>query len=233
MKKIILVLFFNLILEVNSSAQSKLPPCKKDIDSRKFDNCYGSAQEENKFAYIGEWKNGNFHGKGIYTRFDKSSYYPYQIRKHEGEFKFGNPHGTVKNINQDGSYEKEDWLNGVRHGKYTVYDRNNKLLYENEVFQGKVVKDTTFYDPPLNDKVVKQEINYDRVGNETTTYMYYIDGSKNLARDAKNERAVTKKFERDYANEKAKSMSSENGRKLFERSESSSSKDLLKKILGQ
>ena len=81
--------------------------------------------------------------------------------------------------------------------------------------------------------VVKQEINYDRVGNETTTYMYYIDGSKNLARDAKNERAVTKKFERDYANEKAKSMPSENGRKSFDRSESSSTKDLLKKILGQ
>ena len=231
MNKIILVIFFNLIFVVTSYAQSKLPPCKKDIDSSKFDNCYGSAQEENNFAYIGEWKNGNFHGKGIYTRFDKSKYYPYQIRKHEGEFKFGKPHGTVKNINQDGSYEKEDWLNGVRHGKYKVYDRNNRLLYEWEVVQGKTIKDTTFYDPPLNDRVVKQEVNYDRAGNETTTYMYYKDGSKNLARDAEKERAMAR--------------ASENDRKMIERAqrvnnvnkknneESSSPKNFLKKIFGK
>ena len=231
MNKIILVIFFNLIFVVTSYAQSKLPPCKKDIDSSKFDNCYGSAQEENNFAYIGEWKNGNFHGKGTYTRFDKSLKYPMQIRKHEGEFKFGKPHGTFKNINQDGSYEKEDWYNGVRHGKYKVYDRNNRLLYEWEVVQGKTIKDTTFYDPPLNDRVVKQEVNYDRAGNETTTYMYYKDGSKNLARDAEKERAMTR--------------ASENDRKMIERAqrvnnvnkknneESSSPKDFLKKIFGK
>ena len=231
MKTIILVLFFNLIFVATSYAQSKLPPCKKDIDSTKFHNCYGSAQEENNFAYIGEWKNGNFHGKGTYTRFDKSLKYPMQIRKHEGEFKFGKPHGTLKNINQDGSYEKEDWLNGVRHGKYKVYDRNNRLLYEWEVVQGKTIKDTTFYDPPLNDRVVKQEVNYDRAGNETTTYMYYKDGSKNLARDAEKERAMAR--------------ASENDRKMIERAqrvnnvnkknneESSSPKDFLKKIFGK
>ena len=231
MNKIILVIFFNLIFVVTSYAQSKLPPCKKDIDSSKFDNCYGSAQEENNFAYIGEWKNGNFHGKGTYTRFDKSLKYPMQIRKHEGEFKFGKPHGTFKNINQDGSYEKEDWYNGVRHGKYKVYDRNNRPLYEWEVFQGKTIKDTTFYDPPLNDRVVKQEVNYDRAGNETTTYMYYKDGSKNLARDAEKERAMAR--------------ASENDRKMIERAqrvnnvnkknneESSSPKDFLKKIFGK
>ena len=231
MKTIILVLFFNLIFVATSYAQSKLPPCKKDIDSTKFHNCYGSAQEENNFAYIGEWKNGNFHGKGTYTRFDKSLKYPMQIRKHEGEFKFGKPHGTLKNINQDGSYEKEDWLNGVRHGKYKVYDRNNRLLYEWEVFQGKTIKDTTFYDPPLNDRVVKQEVNYDREGNETTTYMYYKDGSKNLVRDAEKERAMAR--------------ASENDRKMIERAqrvnnvnkknneESSSPKDFLKKIFGK
>ena len=231
MNKIILVIFFNLIFVVTSYAQSKLPPCKKDIDSSKFDNCYGSAQEENNFAYIGEWKNGNFHGKGTYTRFDKSLKYPMQIRKHEGEFKFGKPHGTLKNINQDGSYEKEDWLNGVRHGKYKVYDRNNRLLYEWEVVQGKTIKDTTFYDPPLNDRVVKQEVNYDREGNETTTYMYYKDGSKNLVRDAEKERAMAR--------------ASENDRKMIERAqrvnnvnkknneESSSPKNFLKKIFGK
>ena len=231
MKKIILVLFFNLIFVATSYAQNKLPPCKKDIDSTKFDNCYGSAQEENNFAYIGEWKNGNFHGKGTYTRFDKSLKYPMQIRKHEGEFKFGKPHGTLKNINQDGSYEKEDWLNGVRHGKYKVYDRNNRLLYEWEVVQGKTIKDTTFYDPPLNDRVVKQEVNYDRAGNETTTYMYYKDGSKNLVRDAEKERAMAR--------------ASENDRKMIERAqrvnnvnkknneESSSPKNFLKKIFGK
>ncbi len=231
MKKIILILFFNLIFVATSYAQSKLPPCKKDIDSMKFDNCYGSYQEENNFAYIGEWKNGNFHGKGTYIRFDKSLKYPMQIRKHEGEFKFGKPHGTFKNINQDGSYEKEDWYNGVRHGKYKVYDRNNRLLYEWEVIQGKTIKDTTFYDPPLNDRVVKQEVNYDREGNETTTYMYYKDGSKNLARDAEKERAMAR--------------ASENDRKMIERAqrvnnvnkknneEPSSPKDFLKKILGK
>jgi len=231
MKKIILVLFFNLIFVAASYAQNKLPPCKKDIDSTKFDNCYGSAQEENNFAYIGEWKNGNFHGKGTYTRFDKSLKYPMQIRKHEGEFKFGKPHGTFKNINQDGSYEKEDWYNGVRHGKYKVYDRNNRPLYEWEVFQGKTIKDTTFYDPPLNDRVVKQEVNYDRAGNETTTYMYNKDGSKNLARDVEKEKAMAR--------------ASENDRKMIERAqrvnnvnkknneESSSPKDFLKKIFGK
>jgi hypothetical protein len=231
MKTIILVLFFNLIFVATSYAQSKLPPCKKDIDSTKFHNCYGSAQEENNFAYIGEWKNGNFHGKGTYTRFDKSLKYPMQIRKHEGEFKFGKPHGTFKNINQDGSYEKEDWYNGVRHGKYKVYDRNNRPLYEWEVFQGKTIKDTTFYDPPLNDRVVKQEVNYDREGNETTTYMYNKDGSKNLARDVEKEKAMAR--------------ASENDRKMIERAqrvnnvnkknneESSSPKDFLKKIFGK
>jgi hypothetical protein len=149
MKKIILVLFFNLIFVAASYAQNKLPPCKKDIDSTKFDNCYGSAQEENNFAYIGEWKNGNFHGKGIYTlpigtkiegEFENNKLIKGEMNystgvNYIGEFKNYLPDGKGT-LSWKGGKEIGNFKEGKLHGRGKVFLPNGQLYYDGELKAG-------------------------------------------------------------------------------------------------
>ena len=63
MNKIILIIF--LIFSQIVLAQSTLPKCQGS-DYKKYNKCFGEAIEQNG-NYIGEFKNGKYHGKGIYT----------------------------------------------------------------------------------------------------------------------------------------------------------------------
>jgi hypothetical protein len=63
MNKIILIIF--LISSQIVLAQSTLPKCQGS-DYKKYNKCFGKAIEQNG-NYIGEFKNGKYHGQGTYT----------------------------------------------------------------------------------------------------------------------------------------------------------------------
>jgi hypothetical protein len=59
---------------------------------------------DGRVAYVGEWKNGNKHGRGNCSFADGSRY--------EGEWKSGSQHGQGARIYPDGARYEGEWLNG-------------------------------------------------------------------------------------------------------------------------
>ena len=62
----LLALLLGLTLSAFAQAQSKLPACPKDTNTR-WNNCFGTFTWEDGSKYVGEWKDSNKHGKGIFT----------------------------------------------------------------------------------------------------------------------------------------------------------------------
>ena len=48
------------------SYASELPPCPKD-KSKTYDNCFSAVTFSDGASYVGEFKDGKYHGKGTYT----------------------------------------------------------------------------------------------------------------------------------------------------------------------
>ncbi|MDC0071252.1 hypothetical protein OAJ38_04725, partial [Rhodobiaceae bacterium] len=63
MKKLILIL---LILYAGNAAASSLPNCPSD-QSERYHNCFGTFNLGDISKYVGEFKEGLFHGQGINT----------------------------------------------------------------------------------------------------------------------------------------------------------------------
>ena len=231
MKKIFLIFFIFYLYHPLAKSQN-FSFCKETDVVR--DNCHGNVEYEkdgHTITYVGNFKDNKPHGKGIHTYYLPGNNYPYKVVTYEGTTYFGKFNGKFKVTYQDKSYDISYYKLNNLHGKSFAYDKAGKVLFESTFENDKKVKLILFYDPPLLDNTVKIEINYDREENETTKYIYYKDGSKNLARDAEKERAMAR--------------ASENDRKMIERAqrvnnvnkknneESSSPKDFLKKILGK
>ena len=79
MKKIILLSTFFFSISVHA-----LPDCPSDI-SVTWNNCFGTITYANGDKYVGEYKDGKYHGKGTYTYRDG--------KKYVGEFKDDTFHG--------------------------------------------------------------------------------------------------------------------------------------------
>jgi hypothetical protein len=134
MKKLlaIITLILPLLLSQNSWGSS-LPECKlspvlvNDIDSLnnqereevllklekllKWDNCQGSASL-NGDKYVGEYKDGKYHGQGTYTWPDGEQYV--------GEYKDGKRHGQGTNTFSDGAKYVGEYKDGKRNGQGTA-----------------------------------------------------------------------------------------------------------------
>lgn len=108
--------------------KSSLPICEGS-DSTKFDKCKG--EEKSGVHYIGEFKNGKFHGKGIMLtqsgriyegsfeddvpHGDVTEIDPRNGQKLVGKFKKGLPHGKMVLISSDGkNKENQEWKDGER-----------------------------------------------------------------------------------------------------------------------
>jgi len=121
----ILILLASLVLVGNVYA---LPPCPS---SGVFHNCFGTftfgkGQWEGD-KYVGEFKDGRFHGQGTYTYADGSKYV--------GEFKVGNYHGQGTFTFGKGQWEGDKYVgeykDSKRHG-HGIYTRADGSKYVGE-----------------------------------------------------------------------------------------------------
>lgn len=62
----LLALLLGLSLSSFAQAQSKLPPCR-GTDISKWTNCFGAESLSNGDTYVGDFKDGRYHGKGRKT----------------------------------------------------------------------------------------------------------------------------------------------------------------------
>ena len=88
---------------------------------------YSLIIDENGDFYIGEWKKGLKHGKGI-------DYYKNGNIKYEGDFMKGKYDGIGKYIEENGDYYIGEWKNGLRNGKGILYDKNGNIKYKGPFF---------------------------------------------------------------------------------------------------
>ena len=93
----------------------------KDTMKKRMTNCYGSSEFINGIEYVGEWKDGTMHGKGIATDANKNKY--------TGEFKDGLKSGYGLIVFSNGSSYAGDWKEGEPQGQGTFIS-NNGNKYE-------------------------------------------------------------------------------------------------------
>ncbi len=89
-------------------ADSKLPPCASDKSVDSWSNCIGTYIDSIGGKYIGEWKNGSFHGHGT-TIFDEKSRWAGD--KYVGGWKDGKKYGQGTYTYADKSIKQGIWYN--------------------------------------------------------------------------------------------------------------------------
>ena len=85
-----------------------LPPCPPDV----FHNCSGTQTFANGSQYVGEYKDGKFHGQGTLTVADGSKYV--------GKFKDGKYHGQGARTFANGASYVGELKDGKMHGQGTL-----------------------------------------------------------------------------------------------------------------
>ena len=89
--------------------------------SEKWTNCYGNYtftdEDRVSVKYVGEWKDGKYHGQGTFTRFSGSGCGSYR-EQYVGEWKDGKRHGQGAYTNFFGGYQYfGEWKDGKEHGQ--------------------------------------------------------------------------------------------------------------------
>ena len=119
MKKIIVRLFMILTFCSMALAESSLSKCEGS-NFTKWTNCFGKEKLKNGI-YIGEYRNGNFHGQGSLT-FDNGE-------KYEGQFVNGNRDGQGTVIFIDGTKYIGQFKDGKFDGQGTyTYPDGTKYI---------------------------------------------------------------------------------------------------------
>jgi hypothetical protein len=120
------ILFFLIPFSYISCAHA-LPECKGHFDPKTWHNCVGTLSHS-QFKYVGEFKNGRFGGKGIYTRANGDKYV--------GEVRDGKPHGYgtyyfLADNQRRGDKYVGDFKSGKFNGQGTLtYADGDKLVGE-------------------------------------------------------------------------------------------------------
>ncbi len=99
-------------LEVSQSTQSNLPTCQGS-DTTKWRNCFETYTTTKGDKYVGEWKDGKYHGQGTYTFADGGKYV--------GEFKENKPNGQGTFTLANGNKYVGEWKDDKYHGQGTYY----------------------------------------------------------------------------------------------------------------
>ena len=103
-----------LVLLLSAAESWALPPCPGSWDQYTWTNCYGTYphgpnSEAAGETYVGEWKDGGYHGQGTYT-WAKGD-------KYVGEWKDHEEHGQGTYTYADGEKYVGEWADGKSKGK--------------------------------------------------------------------------------------------------------------------
>jgi hypothetical protein len=128
---------------LDAHAQSSLPPCPGDFKTTTWTSCFGTFTLPDGDKYVGEFREGKFHGKGTYTWAD-GNYYIGEFRddlrngqgtntfasgsKYVGEFRDGNYHGQGTYTWADGRKYVGEFQNDKSHGRGTLYNVNGTVF---------------------------------------------------------------------------------------------------------
>ena len=115
------------ILKKSLKIKSSLPKCQ-GADISQWTNCQGIYLSEDKYKYIGEWKDGKQHGRGVEAWIDG--------RKYIGEFQNDKRHGEGIFTISDGTKFTGQYINGKKHGDGT-YEWSNGDVYVGPFKDGK------------------------------------------------------------------------------------------------
>ena len=143
MKNLLSCVFIVLIFSKISHAQSLLPECEGNNKNilefstkhfkkvRKWTDCQGTTVSPRGDRYIGEFKDGKFHGQGIFIGTDG--------RKYIGEYKKHKKHGHGTYVYANGDKYTGEWSKAKYHGKGIYIYANGKI--EKGIWKkGKLVK---------------------------------------------------------------------------------------------
>ena len=93
-----------LVFPVTAAAQSQLPPCPSDTRAYRH-NCFGALTFSSGSRYVGEFKDGKYHGQGTFTWNSG--------RRYVGEFQSDMLQGQGIEYGADGAIRRSGrWLNG-------------------------------------------------------------------------------------------------------------------------
>ena len=116
-----------------ASAQSAMPPCPADQSARRH-MCFGTQNLPDGERYVGEFRNGERHGRGTSTLADGERYI--------GEFRDGKRHGLGSFTTADGGRYVGHFRDDAFNGQGSIFSptgqlllngiwRNNRLSQEN------------------------------------------------------------------------------------------------------
>ena len=130
MKKLSLYVFLVLFFCNTGWAESLLPECKGS-NYEKWTDCQGTTVSPRGDRYIGDFKDGKFHGQGVFIGADG--------RKYIGEYKKHKKHGQGTYVYANGDKYTGEWAKAKYHGQGTYIYANGKI--EKGIWKkGKLVK---------------------------------------------------------------------------------------------
>ena len=122
---------------IKSIKKYKLPNCNKNIAPRSWNNCFGTFKSQNGDVYVGDFKNGQYHGNGTYT-FSPNGSFSGQV--YTGEWLYGKRNGTGINVWGNGEKYIGEWKNDKRDGVGTNSYSDGKVekgIWRNDLYISK------------------------------------------------------------------------------------------------
>ena len=133
---------------------NNLPLCPKDQNAR-YHNCWGLYTTTKGDKYVGEFKDGKYHGQGNYTYADGNNKYVGEFKegkfdgqgtatfangnKYVGEFKDDSRHGQGTATLANGTKYVGEWMKGKQHGR-GVQTQADSRRFEGIFENGKFVR---------------------------------------------------------------------------------------------
>ena len=98
-----------LLFSITTNAYA-LPECPKDLN-KLWDKCFGTYTNADGNKYVGEFKDGNYHGQATFTYANGDKYV--------GEYKDGKRHGQGTYTYAEGEQYVGEYKDGKIHGQGT------------------------------------------------------------------------------------------------------------------
>ena len=129
MKKLLSIIILGLLLNGCSSTPVEIKNYKTECIKGDCVNGKGTKTFSNGGKYIGEFKDGNLHGYGIYKVFNGDEYI--------GEYNQNKKQGKGTYIWLDGDKYIGDWKNGKMSGKGIKIYKSQRFKYDGDFLDGK------------------------------------------------------------------------------------------------